>query len=152
MKKFMGALVAVLASLAMVTTVSAPAHAGVGIVRVQSATVISNSAKDYYIFTKTTTVVRVIAEFTGHKTNSVKLTRFKMCFSSSDTGAEFLLPEIHVGTTRVQKWGTLPYGSGTCGKYYNVNKTFTAKPGKEMFQIHVKHGGQQYADYLGFNR
>lgn len=157
-RMFWGALVAVLVSLAMIMTGPA-ANAGVGIVRVKSAKTISNSAVDHYVFTDTKTAVRVIADFKEHKKNSVKLVGFRMCFSSTDGGGEFLLPWLYDKSKtkkNVKEWKTRYYRSGACGKgaehYYKVNRTFKAKPGKELFQIRVKHGIQKYEDALGYKR
>ena len=138
-------LTALLAALLLVfatpTTAHAAGNGGVVVMRVKSATEVTGSAVFETRLTGDRQVLRIVARFSDHKTNSVKLAKFRLCFSQSSDEAEVLTSRIKVFGKKVwsgmTKWDI---ASGSCTKWVAVNKTFSGKPGKEMFTVNTDLG------------
>jgi len=150
----------ILAAVLLVLTTAQPATAdgnyGVAKMRVKSAkTVASSAIIAYQVGTGQThrIVIRASGSFTKHTTNSVKLTTVKLCYSETGGGSEYLRPFIRVGGKTIVWKGKSSYNvaSGACRKY-TVNKTFKAKPKKELFVLVTKLGVSQMDTVHGVYR
>jgi len=145
---------AVLAALMLILATPGSANAATVVkLRVGSSTEVAGSAVYVNPITDARQALRIIARFSNHKTESVKLTKFRLCWSQTGGGSEVLTSRIAVfGTTKwegITKWDV---ASGSCTKWASVNKTFKGKPGKEMFTVRTDLGWSNYTDVHGFHR
>ncbi|KAA1376008.1 hypothetical protein ESP62_011150 [Aeromicrobium fastidiosum] len=138
----------------MIVALPGVASADVGYATVGSSTSVSASAS-YQELSGAKTVLRTVAEFSNHKSSSVKLTRFRLCFSNTAVSGAWVLPRIEKGGGGAIAWEasqTTYVKSGSCTSWYTVNKTFSASPGKFLFVMNTKLGFINALMTSGFRR
>lgn len=128
---------AVLALFAFVGAAQPASAASVVLKKVGSQTSIWTTT-NYTTVSGYKVTVSVIPNFTNHTRTSVKLTTFKICFSTTyepDTVAVMISPMItDNGTGWADDWAYRTYNSGDC-EIYAVNRTFRNNSTDHMFRI-----------------
>lgn len=87
----------------------------------------------YYDLAGRKQVISVIGYFDSHKSTSVRITKFKICFSG--TGRKLISPEVTNGSGSFSsQWVTRGYYSGDCSDYYYTRTLYKLSSG-EMIRI-----------------
>lgn len=101
-----------------------------------------------------TVAISFSPEFSQHAENSVHVSSFSLCYSQTGGNNMLIRPEVRTADTVVVDYDFVSMGSGTCNTY-NINQTFVASPGSELFRITARTagaGGPDGATIGGFLR
>lgn len=137
-------IAAILTVLAFVGAAEPASAASVVLKKVGSQTAIWTTT-NYTTASGYKVTVSVIPQFTNHTRSSVKLTTFRVCFSTTfdpDHVSVAISPMItDNGTGWADDWVFRTYYSGDC-RTYTVNRTFSNNRTGHMFRIEprISHG------------